>query len=128
MSPTERVQRIGVRKSPAWSFATVLALALAPVYGTTAGAAPTPENNMIPLQQFQIRAAQEKLSDRGFNVKPTGEWDEPTRSAIAGFQASKGLPTTGRLDLTTADRLGMNMDPAYNCEMNNTVDCGPPGD
>jgi hypothetical protein len=116
-----------VRPSPAWSFAVVLALALGAAGCAGAGAKGHPENDVPPLQQFQIREAQQKLSDRGFNVKLTGVWDEPTRFATAEFQASKGLPKTGRLDWTTANDLGVNLDPMYNCEMNNTVDCGPGG-
>lgn len=84
-------------------------------------------NDEEALQPFQIRMVQRELSLRGLHVQPTGELDAPTRSALAEFQASKGLSRTGQLNWATARELGVDLDPRYNCEMNDSVDCLPEG-
>lgn len=128
MNATSHGRGAGVRPSSAWSFAVALGLALGPAGCAGAAAGSHHGNDALPLQAFQIRTVQRTLGDRGFRVQPTGEWDEPTRSAIAAFQASKGLPTTGQLDWPTSRELGVDLDPRYNCDVYNTVDCSPTGD
>ena len=127
MNLASHSRRAGVRPSPAWSFAIALGLALGPAGCAGAGASGHPGGDAPPLQAFQIRTVQQALSLRGFRLRPTGEVDEPTRSALAEFQASKGLPRTGEVDWATARELGVSLDPMYNCEMNSSVDCGPQG-
>ena len=114
-------------KPTAWSFAVALALAFGPAGCAGAAAMGHHGNDLPAVQPFQIRTVQRALDDRGYRLQATGEVDEPTRSALAEFQASKGLPRTGQLDWATARELGVNLDPMYNCEMNNSVDCGPLG-
>jgi peptidoglycan hydrolase-like protein with peptidoglycan-binding domain len=77
------------------------------------------------LQPFQIRTVQRELRLRGFRVEANGVWDETTRDALAQYQSSRGLRPTGQPDLATLWKLGVDPDPMYNCEMNNTVDCSP---
>ena len=120
-------RRTGVRASPAWSFAVAMALALGPA-GCAGAPARGRHGNDPPPQPFQVRTVQRALGLRGFRVQPTGEQDEPTRAAVAEFQASKGLPRTGEIDRATARELGVSLDPMYNCETYSTVDCSPTGD
>ena len=113
--------RASFPRRSAWSFAVAAALAVGP------GCAGVGRGSGEPaLQPFQVRTIQRELQLRGMAVEATGVWDEPTRSAITEFQASKGLPRTGRPDYATLWELGVNPDPRINCEMNNTVDCAPP--
>lgn len=116
------------RRVPLPCSPSAIAIAVALALGATgcASAAATRHANEAPaLQPFQIRTAQRALSNRGLHVPTTGELDEATRSALARFQASKGLPTTGELTFATARELGVSLDPMYDCELNTTVDCGP---
>ena len=127
MNPTSHARRTGARPSPTWPYAVALALALGAAGCAGAGASGQPRNESGP-QPFQIRTVQRELSLRGFrSVRPTGEVDEPTRTALAEFQASKGLPRTGQVDPATARELGVSLDPMYNCELSDLVDCAPPG-
>lgn len=128
MNPTRPGRRSGVRPWSARSLAVGLTLALGLAGCAGSLASRRPANDVPVLQPFQIRDVQRTLGDRGLHVQPTGEWDEPTRSALARFQASKGLPSTGQLDWATVRELGVDLDPRHNCEMNNSVDCYPLGD
>jgi peptidoglycan hydrolase-like protein with peptidoglycan-binding domain len=59
-------------------------------------------------QPDQIRQAQMELNKRGFNAGPQdGVWGPETESAIRGFQKSKGLEVTGRLNDRTMKELGV---------------------
>ena len=132
------------RARPAWLLAAAVAMALGP-------AAARAKDQSAALQPEQIRTVQRALQQHGLQVEPTGAWDEPTRSALAEFQGSQGLPRTAELDPATTRALGVDpravmpvsgrnagmaswttqdpygRDAAYNCETNNTVDCGPTG-
>jgi formylglycine-generating enzyme required for sulfatase activity len=60
----------------------------------------------IPFSSSQIRQAQERLSQLGFNPgRADGNMGPNTSAAIRQFQASKRLPTTGDLDRRTWDAL-----------------------
>ena len=53
-----------------------------------------------------VRAAQEKLSDMGYEVGTAdGKIGPKTRAALRKFQADKGLSETGRLDDHTLSAL-----------------------
>jgi membrane-bound lytic murein transglycosylase B len=53
-----------------------------------------------------VRAAQQALKDRGFDPGPLdGIIGVGTASALRDFQRSERLPTTGRMDLATSERL-----------------------
>ena len=125
MSSTIRGRGTRARPASAWPLAVAAALALG-----SAGCGHTAmghRSDQVPLlQPFQIRTAQRQLSLNGFRVEPTGVWDESTRAAATDYQTSRHLPTTGLPDLATLWRLGVDPDPVYNCEMNDTVDCSPP--
>lgn len=113
------------RRPSTWALG---ALALTVAWAGCAGPAASRHGTEVPpLQAFQVRTAQRQLALHGYRVDATGELDEPTRSALLRFQASKALPMTGQLDYGTLWQLGVNPDPEYNCEINDTVDCGPPG-
>jgi uncharacterized protein YcfJ len=59
-------------------------------------------------QPDQIRQAQMELNKRGFDAGPQdGVWGPETESAIRGFQKSKGLEVTGRLNDRTMKELGV---------------------
>lgn len=125
MQPTQHRRRAKATRTPGarW-LAVALALAGGPL--ACAGAPTRGAGSVPPLQPFQIREVQRELRLRGLPVEPSGVLDEPTGAAIARFQATKGLPTTGLPDLATLGALGVDPDPRINCEMNNTVDCAPP--
>ena len=126
MSFTIHGRGTGARPASVWAFTAAVALALGAA-GCAGSAAMRHRSEDVPiLQPFQIREAQRELRLWGFPVEPTGVWDEATRQALAGYQSSRHLPTTGLLDRATLWRLGVDPDPMYNCEMNDTVDCSPP--
>lgn len=55
-----------------------------------------------------VKAAQEALRDKGFDPGPVdGVMGPQTRKAVMDFQRKEGLKTTGRLDVATSSRLGM---------------------
>jgi peptidoglycan hydrolase-like protein with peptidoglycan-binding domain len=116
-----------------WLLAFALAVVLSP--GVSFGGDET-----AALGPDQIRMVQRALHDRGYGVEPTGAWDASTRAALSEFQSASKLPATGTLDGATARALGLalpakppsgrmargaGVDPAVNCEINNTVDCLP---
>lgn len=128
MTPANPAPRTGARPSWAWSLAFAATLALGPA-GCAGAAASGHRSQEVPLlQPFQIRTVQRELRLRGLGVEPTGVLDESTRWALAEYQGSRGLPRTGLPDRATLFRLGVDPDPMYNCETNDTVDCSPPGD
>ena len=56
-----------------------------------------------------IKKAQEVLRDKGYSPGPVDGLAGPqTRSAIRKFQKSENLPVTGRLDVQTAEKLGVD--------------------
>ena len=138
MKSTTRGSATVVGPRWAWLFAVALVVALGPAAARGRGW------NAAAMQPEQIRVVQRALQERGLHVEPTGAWDEPTHSALAEFQASKGLTRTGQLDRETSRALGLNPralrpagggalstwrspDPMFNCALNNTIDCGPGG-
>ena len=128
MNLTSRRSGARAPRWSAWSWAVAVAVTLGTAACAGVAARGHPGADAPGLQPFQIRTVQRELEIRGYRaVQPTGQLDEPTRSALAEFQGSRGLPRTGQLDRATADDLGVNLDPRYNCEMNNTLDCGPAG-
>jgi peptidoglycan hydrolase-like protein with peptidoglycan-binding domain len=59
------------------------------------------------LSQNDMRLIQQRLEEKGY--KPgnlDGTADDTTRGAIRKFQQDEGIPTTGTIDETTANRLG----------------------
>ncbi|HBS59535.1 MAG TPA: spore cortex-lytic enzyme, partial [Firmicutes bacterium] len=51
---------------------------------------------------------QQKLNDLGFDSgEPDGTMNDRTKTAIMGFQRSKGLEPHGRLDQQTLEALGV---------------------
>jgi peptidoglycan hydrolase-like protein with peptidoglycan-binding domain len=60
------------------------------------------------LSAEQVRIVQRSLGDRGFPIELTGKFDEATRTALADFQRSRGLPSTGNLGTETAAALGID--------------------
>lgn len=123
MHATKRERGSGLLRASALSLAVALGTA-----GCAGASASGHGSEAPPLQPFQIRTIQRALGVRDLDARPTGVWDEPTRAATAKFQASKGLRTTGELDHATARELGVSLDPMYNCETNDTIDCSPPAD
>ncbi|OLC13824.1 MAG: hypothetical protein AUH29_11875 [Candidatus Rokubacteria bacterium 13_1_40CM_69_27] len=57
----------------------------------------------------RVRSAQEALRDKGFDPGPIdGVMGPKTRAAVTNFQKKEGLKATGRLDVATMSRLGMD--------------------
>jgi Caspase domain/Putative peptidoglycan binding domain len=54
--------------------------------------------DMLSLNKMQRRDVQRRLTGLGFDVKPTGKFDEETRSVISRWQAARGYPKTGYLN------------------------------
>lgn len=60
-------------------------------------AAGTPEQ----LPRGMLLAYQVALAQYGFDVEPTGIWDEATTAAVAGYQEAVGLPVSAIIDEAT---------------------------
>jgi peptidoglycan hydrolase-like protein with peptidoglycan-binding domain len=59
------------------------------------------------LSQNDMRLIQQRLEEKGYPPgNRDGTADETTRAAIRKFQQDEGIPTTGRIDEVTANRLG----------------------
>lgn len=69
--------------------------------------APRPEPLLAPGDQGpEVRDLQARLAQLDwFPADPTGEYDDLTHEAVTGFQAKRGLPSTGTIDQVTLDRL-----------------------
>ncbi len=60
----------------------------------------------VPPNHEAVRQAQRQLNVAGFNPGPeNGLLNSDTQDAIRQFQKKQGLPATGELDQTTADKL-----------------------
>lgn len=58
------------------------------------------------VQPGDVRQAQERLKEAGFNPGPTdGQLGAQTKEAIKEYQKAQGLPQTGQLDEPTRDLL-----------------------
>jgi len=56
----------------------------------------------------RIREIQEALAREGFyQGEPTGKWDDASVAAMKQFQEAKGLPTTGKLEALSLQKLGL---------------------
>jgi peptidoglycan hydrolase-like protein with peptidoglycan-binding domain len=60
------------------------------------------------LSPEQVRIVQRSLADRGFAVDLTGTLDDRTQTALMDFQRARGLETTGQVDASTIDALGID--------------------
>jgi hypothetical protein len=54
--------------------------------------------DMLSLHKMQRRDVQRRLTGLGFDVKPTGKFDEETRNVLSRWQAARGYPKTGYLN------------------------------
>jgi hypothetical protein len=69
-------------------------------------AVPSPPPSQTAPNQNVVRDAQIALRDAGFDPGPSdGVMGSKTRAALREFQASQGLPQTGKLDATTQQQL-----------------------
>lgn len=55
--------------------------------------------DQIGLDKNQRRDVQRRLTGLGFDIKATGKFDDETRSVIKRWQAARGYPTTGYLNM-----------------------------
>jgi localization factor PodJL len=75
-------------------------------YLTPEGAEPRPSNVEAVSDRDLVRDAQVALRDAGFDPgEIDGVMGRKTRAALREFQASQGLPQTGRLDAATREEL-----------------------
>ena len=66
----------------------------------------------IHLQPERIEEIQQALIQAGYmNGTPTGQWDDPTRSAMRRFQAEHGFPATGLPEAKSLMKLGLGPHP-----------------
>ncbi|HLY55204.1 MAG TPA: peptidoglycan-binding domain-containing protein [Stellaceae bacterium] len=72
--------------------------ATAPPNAVPPGNGPSPPQDGAVPDTATIRAVQQKLKDRGYDVDVTGKLDVYTLNAIKVFQAANGLPRDGRID------------------------------
>jgi peptidoglycan hydrolase-like protein with peptidoglycan-binding domain len=70
----------------------------------------SPPHRGVPLyiSPGQLRDVQRKLGEEGFEVAADGLWGRATREALQGYQSSQGWRPTGRIDLVTVQRLGLD--------------------
>jgi peptidoglycan hydrolase-like protein with peptidoglycan-binding domain len=54
--------------------------------------------DQLGLSKSQRRDVQRRLTGLGFDVKPTGKFDDTTRAVITRWQAARGYPKTGYLN------------------------------
>jgi hypothetical protein len=54
--------------------------------------------DQLGLDKGQRRDVQRRLTGLGFDIKPTGKFDENTRAVITRWQAARGYPKTGYLN------------------------------
>ena len=54
--------------------------------------------DQLGLDKGQRRDVQRRLTGLGFDIKPTGKFDESTRAVITRWQAARGYPKTGYLN------------------------------
>ena len=54
--------------------------------------------DQLGLDRSQRRDVQRRLTGLGFDIKPSGKFDEPTRTVITRWQAARGYPKTGYLN------------------------------
>jgi peptidoglycan hydrolase-like protein with peptidoglycan-binding domain len=54
--------------------------------------------DQLGLDKGQRRDVQRRLTGLGFDVKPTGKFDENTRAVVTRWQAARGYPKTGYLN------------------------------
>jgi peptidoglycan hydrolase-like protein with peptidoglycan-binding domain len=60
--------------------------------------------------QTHVRAAQEKLKEKGFDPGPIdGIWGPRTAAAVSDFQRSENLKVTSRLDAETLGKLDVGV-------------------
>lgn len=72
----------------------------APVDPTAATAEATPETeDQIGLDKRKRRDVQRRLTRLGFDTRVNGKFDEATRAVITRWQAARGYPSTGFLNI-----------------------------
>ena len=54
--------------------------------------------DQLGLDKGQRRDVQRRLTGLGFDIKPTGKFDDATRAVISRWQAARGYPKTGYLE------------------------------
>jgi peptidoglycan hydrolase-like protein with peptidoglycan-binding domain len=68
-----------------------------------------PPPSAQPLSRNVVRVVQDQLRGAGFYAGPRdGAWGPRTAEAVAGFQRSRGLPSTGELNPATISALGLD--------------------
>jgi len=89
--------------------------------------APTPEDVLQPGDQGeQVRELQYRLFQLAWwSETTTGEYDDATKTAVAGFQTKRGLKATGVVDATTWSRLLKMTETPTHDQLYNVLKPGP---
>ncbi|MGE5506658.1 MAG: peptidoglycan-binding domain-containing protein [Actinomycetota bacterium] len=83
-------------------------LAAAPAFAEVVENRPMEQVADVNLVQGVVAAAQQRLSQMGYNVQPSGRIDQQTVAGVQRFQADHGLRATGHVDLETLAALGID--------------------
>ena len=86
-----------------------------------APAAAFPHTDELKVRELQVRLAQLNWYDAKIN----GSYDGVTQSAVAGYQAKRGLPSTGEIDQATWTSLLSRTDQPTHDAMYNILRPGP---
>lgn len=74
--------------------------------GTT-GAMSSAHGHMA-MSATRVKRIQSALDQKGEHVTVDGKWGKQTAAAVRSFQKENGLPTTGRADHQTMQKLGVS--------------------
>jgi peptidoglycan hydrolase-like protein with peptidoglycan-binding domain len=76
--------------------------------GTTTGAMSGHGRGPMAMSATRVKHIQSALDQKGEHVKVDGKWGKQTAAAVRNFQKQNGLPTTGRVDHQTMQKLGVS--------------------
>jgi hypothetical protein len=76
----------------------------------------------IGLDKTKRRYLQRGLTRLGFDTKLNGKFDEPTRAIISRWQAARGYPATGFLNVVQYEALRAEIDSAAQASVNGKPD------
>jgi peptidoglycan hydrolase-like protein with peptidoglycan-binding domain len=74
------------------------------------------------LSSSNVLSVQQALNAKGYNVgRADGHWGPRSSAALRNFQQENNLSTTGNIDASTAERLGVNLSMNNNASVTGTT-------